>query len=474
MARLIAGAGLLGLLATAAGSLAQPPGYPQALPPNLPLFPRDNWWNVPVTSAPVDATATTRFRNYVGSTRGLHPDFGGYADPGNPSDPSIYGMVYIVVPGTQPLVNVVFDFASQSDNGFPGRPLGYPIPPEARTQPQWIEGGFPGNQDQGEDQHLLIVDRDNRLLYELYQLRWDNGQSRWEAGSGAIWSLDSDDRRPAGWTSADGAGLAILPGLIRHDEAFGSEPIRHAFRFTIQDTQPTHVFPASHTACNSCPDSLPMGARLRLIADRNPVIPEEATPAEVAAIGRIVEAMKTHGLILADNGSNLYIQGTFDPRWNNDVLNPAFDSLEAEDFEVLQLGWQPPAPAPGGGSAFHTVTPCRLIDTRDPPGPWGGPALWPGGSRSVVVGGRCGVPPSAKAIAVNVTAVGAPQTGFLRGYPANLARPNTTVLHFGPGQTRAGAAVLPLSTSGTATLAMASGTTSIAVHWIVDVTGYFE
>lgn len=454
--------------------MAQPTGYPQPLPANLPLFPPDNWWNVPVTSAPVDGTATTRFHSFVGLTQGLHPDFGGFADPGNPSDPSIYGMVYITVPGTQPLVPVVFDFASQSDPGWPGRPLGYPIPPAARTEPQWIEGGFPGDEDQGEDQHLLIVDRDNRLLYELYQLRWDGGQNRWEAGSGAIFALDSDDRRPDTWTSADGAGLAILPGLIRYDEAFGTEPIRHAFRFTIDDTQPTHVFPASHTACNGCPDSLPMGARVRLKPLVVPTIPGDATAAEIAAIGRIVQAMKTYGLILADNGSDLYIQGTFDPRWNNDVLNPAFDSLEAQDFEVLQLGWQPPAPAPSGASDFHTLTPCRLIDTRNPPGPWGGPPLWPGASRSVVVGGRCGVPVTARAISINVTAAGAPQTGFLTGYPANLPRPNTTVLHFGPGQTRAGAAVLALSTSGTATLAMASGTTTAAVHWIVDVNGYFE
>ncbi|HMC22229.1 MAG TPA: hypothetical protein VKL19_10305, partial [Thermoanaerobaculia bacterium] len=182
------------------------------------------------------------------------------------------------------------------------------------------------------DRHMLIVDRDNRILYELYALRWTG--SRWEAGSGAVFPLDSNARRPDGWTSADAAGLAILPGLIRYDEAFGTQPIRHAFRFTVRSTN-GYVYPASHRA-GSTSGALPMGARLRLKASKD----LSSYPPDVQ---RIFQAMKTYGLIVADNGTDMYISGTYDTRWNNDVLNPAFGSLTTSDFEVVQLGWQPSA-----------------------------------------------------------------------------------------------------------------------------------
>src|SRR5207244_11664195 len=134
------------------------------------------------------------------------------------------------------------------------------------THAKWIEGGLAGDDPNADgDLHLLIVDRDNRILYELYALRWTGG--RWEAGSGAAFPLDSNARRPDGWTSADAAGLAILPGLIRYDEAFGAEPIRHAFRFTVRSTN-GYVFPASHDA-GSASGALPMGARLRLTARKD-------------------------------------------------------------------------------------------------------------------------------------------------------------------------------------------------------------
>ncbi len=164
--------------------------------------------------------------------------------------PDIYGMPYLVVPGSQPLEPVAFDYADESDDGAPGRPAGYPIPAEAKTQPKWIEGGFPGNSGADGDKHLLIVDRDNRLLFETWNTRCEPQGSpscTWRAGSGAVFPLDSNLRRPDGWTSADAAGLAILPGLVRYDEAFGSGPIRHAFRFTVRATN-GYVFPASHRA----------------------------------------------------------------------------------------------------------------------------------------------------------------------------------------------------------------------------------
>jgi hypothetical protein len=297
-----------------------------ALPGPFPLFPLNNWWNVDISSAPVDPDSAS-YLNSIGLTRGMHPDFGG--DSGDPSAP-IYGMPYIVVPGTQPLLPVTFDYDDESDLGAPGRPPGYPIPEEAKTQSRWIEGGLPGNDPDAEgDRHMLIVDRDHRILYELYALRWTG--SRWEAGSGATFPLDSNTRRPDGWTSADAAGLAILPGLIRHDEVYGPDPIRHAFRVTVRRTD-GYVYPASHRAGNT-DGALPMGARLRLKASVN--ISGYPEP-----VRKIFQAMKTYGLIVADNGSDLYVQGTYDTRWDNDVLNPAFAALKARDFEVVQLGWQ--------------------------------------------------------------------------------------------------------------------------------------
>ncbi len=240
-------------------------------------------------------------------------------------------MPYVTVPGAQPLVPVTFDYDDESDTAAPGRPPGYPIPEQAKTEQRWIEGGLAGSDpDADGDRHMLLVDRDNRILFELYALRWSGG--RWEAGSGAIFPLDSSARRPDGWTSADAAGLAILPGLVRYDEAYGNEPIRHAFRVTVRSTN-GYVFPASHRA-GSASGALPMGARLRLKSSKD--LSGFAEP-----LRRIFQAMKTYGLIVADNGSDLYVTGTYDPRWDNDLLNPAFASLKASDFEVVQLGWQP-------------------------------------------------------------------------------------------------------------------------------------
>lgn len=304
------------------------------LPGPLPLFPPDNWWNTDITSAPLDANSAA-FVSFIGTFRGMHPDFGG--DSGDPSAP-IYGFPYVTVPGSQPLVNVTFDYDDESDHAAPGRPPGYPIPEEAKTQQRWIEGGLAGNDPAADgDRHMLLVDRDNRMLYELYALHW-NG-SGWEGGSGAIFPLDSNARRPDGWTSADAAGLAILPGLIRYDEVYGSEPIRHAFRVTVRATN-GYVFPGSHNA-GSRSGALPMGARLRLRASKD--LSGFSEP-----LRRIFQAMKTYGLIVADNGSDLYVSGTYDTRWDNDLLNPAFSSIKASDFEVVQLGWKPSSTRSGG------------------------------------------------------------------------------------------------------------------------------
>jgi hypothetical protein len=335
-----------------------------ALPPPLPLLPPDNWWNLDVSGAPVDP-ASGAFIGFIGGAdRGLHPDFGG-DDPGTPN--GIFGFPYAVVPGSEPLEPVTFVlYPDESDAGAPGRPPGYPIPVAARTQPKWIEGGTPGGCTD-DDCHLLLVDRDHRVLFELYQAHWNGG--RWEAGSGAVFPLDANTRRPEGWTSADAAGLAILPGLVRYDEVFGPDPIRHAFRFTVRDSN-GHVFPASHDA-GSNPAAPPLGARLRLKAGKD-------ISGYPAYVQKIFQAMKTYGLILADNGSDMYIQGTYDTRWDNDTLNPAFDSLTAADFEVVQLGWKGPAapiPCAAGGSRlcletsrFAVTTEYVLPDAASGPG----------------------------------------------------------------------------------------------------------
>src|SRR6185369_10125597 len=182
------------------------------------------------------------------------------------------------------------------------------------------------------DRHILIVDRDAKQLYELYNVFYDGTQ--WHAGSGAFFDMNVNGRRPDGWTSADAAGLAILPGLVRYDEVFGSGEIGHALRVTVRATN-GYVFPASHRA-GSTAGALPMGARLRLKASRN-------LSGFAPEVQKIFRAMQRYGLVVADNGSDMYVSGTYDTRWNNDVLNPAFRALTAADFEVVTLGYHPPA-----------------------------------------------------------------------------------------------------------------------------------
>jgi hypothetical protein len=329
------------------------------VPGPLPVFPPDNWWNQDISAAPVDP-GSAQFINGIGVGRGLHPDFGGY-DVDNPA--YIYGIPYVVVGGDQPKQTVQFYYPHQSDGvTHPGNQSFdfYPIPEEAKTESYWIEGGPPGSANPGGDRHMLILDRDNRHLYELFDLHWSGTQ--WQAGSGAFFDLDTNDRRPEGWTSADAAGLAIFPGLVRYDEVFGPDEIRHALRVTVQNTN-GYVWPASHVAGDT-PGALPMGARMRLKSTVNlaPFPP---------AMQKIFRAMQRYGLIVADNGSNMYVTGTFDPRWNNEVLNPAFAALKAGDFEIVQLGWRgPSAPctSPSTPTAFAaSVSGFRVTLSWSPP-----------------------------------------------------------------------------------------------------------
>lgn len=373
-------AGLAAMLALAAAfgatstAMAQcPASVPvQGAPPPgpLPVFPAGNWWNLNISAAPVDP-ASASYISFInnGGTRRLHPDFGGEESPGSTA---IYGMPYAIVNDTQPVKAVTFQYWDESDgvdySTGQGVPF-YPIPSEAITQAHWVEGGAPANVDQrsSSDRHLLIIDCVNRYLYELYNVYYNTTQARWYAGSGAFFDMNTSDRRPDGWTSADAAGLAIFPGLARYDEAYDANltDLGHALRVTVRSTN-GYVYPASHRA-GSTSGALPMGARLRLKTNVGGSDPALRTTDP--NMRRIFRTMQKYGLIVADNGSDMYITGTFDTRWNNDILNPAFALLSAGDFEVIQLGWNPPSgppalssvgaspnPVVGGNPATGTVT----------------------------------------------------------------------------------------------------------------------
>jgi len=271
-----------------------------------------------VSAAPIDQQSAA-YIDFIGRSRTLHPDFG----------PPPYGIPYIGVSSGQTRVTVTFtDYGDESDAGLRDLP-GYPIPEEAKTQSNLIEGGIPGGGSDG-DRHLIVVDRDRWVLYELFATQWNGGRSRWEAASGAIFDLGSNNRRTDGWTSADAAGFAILPGLVKYDEA-ARGPITHALRVTVRATN-GYVWPASHRAGNTS-GALPMGARLRLKASKD-------LSSYPSYLKNIFRAMQTYGLIVADNGTDMFVTGATDARWNNDELNPAFRTLSAADFDVIQLGWR--------------------------------------------------------------------------------------------------------------------------------------
>ncbi len=298
------------------------------------IFPASDGWNLDASQAPVDPNSQAYIDWLSGRTAEnptavaeLAPYFG----------PAPFGIPYIVVSGSQPLLPVTFvEYPAESDVGAPGRPAGYPIPELASRQAGYIEGNVPGGGPTG-DRHMIVVDRDNGLLFETWATRWNPTAKRWEAGSGAVFDLSTGSARPHGWTSAGASGLAILPGLVRYDEASGPGDIPHAFYVTARGTN-GHVWPASHTAGWTA-GAPPMGTRLRLKAS----VDLSGYPPMVQ---RIFGAMKTHGLIIADNsGSGLGVVGTMDPRWDTRIINPAFTHFSADDFEVVQLGWGHPEPA---------------------------------------------------------------------------------------------------------------------------------
>ena len=270
-----------------------------------PVFPSNNIWNTRIDQLPLHPMSAQYIAS-IGASSGFHMDFGSGEWQGAP-----IGIPYVDVPGTQPLVPISFFYWDESDPGP------YPIPPNAP-----IEGGPDGDGDR----HVLVLDRDNCLLYEMfYAFPQVNGS--WEAANGAVYDLNSHDLRPDGWTSADAAGLPILPGLVRYDEVLAGE-IRHAIRFTAPQTQAAYVWPARHYASNLTGTNYPpMGLRLRLRADYD----ISGFPADIQVI---LQAFKTYGLILADNGSAWYISGVPDERWDNDMLHK-MDVITGANFEVV-------------------------------------------------------------------------------------------------------------------------------------------
>jgi hypothetical protein len=273
------------------------------------LFPGDNPWNTPVDQDPVDPNSDALIAS-IGTNTNLHPDFGANWNGGP------FGIPYIVVPGTTPLVSVTFQYQSESDPGP------YPIP---RNAP--IEGGSGSSGDR----HVLVIDRDHWQLYELFAAYPVAGTSNWTAGSGAIFDLSSNTLRPAGWTSADAAGLPILPGLVRYDEVVEQRSITHALRFTVSQTRRGYVFPARHFASSDTSSALPpMGMRVRLKAGFD----LSGYPASARVI---LQALKTYGMLVADNGSDWYLSGVADGRWNDTEIN-TLKQVKGSDFEVVQMG----------------------------------------------------------------------------------------------------------------------------------------
>ncbi|HEX7540744.1 MAG TPA: hypothetical protein VF352_01320 [Anaerolineales bacterium] len=264
-----------------------------------PIFPADNFWNTPVDNLPVNPLSDAWVAS-IGRGTGFHMDFGSGKWDGGP-----IGIPYNLADASTPVYKFVFYYPDESDPGP------YPIP--ENYQREW-----------GSDHHILVVDTSTCFLYETYDTSVDNGT--WSGGSGAIWDLTSNDLRPAGWTSADAAGLPMLPGLVRYDEIAAGE-IRHALRFTAENTN-GYIWPARHLTSNdNDPNIPPMGARFRLKIsfDVSPFPPE---------VRVLLRAMQVYGIVLADNGSNWYVSGAPDLRFDNDMLH-LLDVVTWIDFEAV-------------------------------------------------------------------------------------------------------------------------------------------
>jgi hypothetical protein len=293
---------------TSPGTQGTPDLGPGASLNGLRPFPNNNPWNLDISAVPVDPNSANLIAS-IGLTKGLHPDFGTVWE-GAP-----IGIPYYVVSGSQAMKKITFnEYGDESDPGP------YPIPDNAR-----IEGG---NNSDG-DRHVLVLDKDNKKLYEMYHAR--KTSTGWSAGCGAVFDLKSNLLRPLYWTSTDAAGLPIFPGLVRYDEVVERGEIRHALRFTANNTRRAFVNPARHYASSKLSTNLPpMGMRVRLKKN----VDISGYPTEVQVILR---ALKTYGMILADNGSDWFISGAPDSRWNDDNLSE-IRNIKGSNFEVVKMG----------------------------------------------------------------------------------------------------------------------------------------
>jgi len=275
---------------------ATPEAAPLPSAPACPVFPAGNVWNQDISALPVASNSDTLIAK-IGLDTGLHPDFGSYRG---------YGIPYNTVPGTQRKLTVRFDYSSQSDH------VGYPIPSRPRIEA-------------GSDHHMLIVDSGSCKLYEMWNVR--HTRRGWRAGSGAVWKMTSNALRPDGWTSADAAGLPILPGLVRYPEV-AAGVIDHALRFTAPQTRDAHIYPARHDAGSGSSASLPpMGLRVRLKSSFD--LSQLSPQARVVAV-----ALQHYGMILADNGSPWYVSGVSNKRFNDDDLR-TLNRITGRDLEVV-------------------------------------------------------------------------------------------------------------------------------------------
>jgi hypothetical protein len=287
-------------------------GRPLPTAPRCPIFPRDNHWNLRVDRLPVHPNSDAIVRS-IGAGETMHADFGSGLSEGAP-----IGIPFRTVRGSQPRVPVSFEYASESD----GRR--YPLPPKVP-----IEGGRASDGDR----HVIVVDRSRCRLHELFAAYPRAGGARWEVGSGAIWNLRSNRLRPRGWTSADAAGLPILPGLARYDEVRRGR-IDHALRFTAERTRRAYVYPARHFASDLDDSDLPaMGQRLRLRAGFD--ISRFPRQSRV-----VLAALKRYGMILADNGSSWYVSGAPNRGWDNDDLH-SLGRVPGSAFEVVETSRLP-------------------------------------------------------------------------------------------------------------------------------------
>jgi len=273
-------------------------------PGNLQVFPSDNPWNTDISKEATDPNPDNIIAG-IGNNVNLHPDFGTVWEN------SPIGIPYNMVGRNQPMKSMYFQYNSESDPGP------YPIPSDALVE-------------SGSDKHILVIDTANLKLYELYNAT-RNQDNSWNAGSGAVFDLTSNTLRPDYWTSADAAGLPIFPGLVRYDEVVVKGVINHALRFTVQHTRNSFIHPATHAASNSNNNSYPpMGMRVRL-----------KTGFDISGFSKHVQvillALKKYGMFVADNGSNWYISGAPDSRWDDDELGE-LKSIPGNNFEVVKMG----------------------------------------------------------------------------------------------------------------------------------------